>query len=132
MSNKKVNSQKLRSFSQNNNSKLEREKQLNQKLNSELLTINVFDQTWSNANLQVNQLTDGTPIVFADTKEKWEECLVLIDQIIRHQPYEAYMHMGRGLILNKLNYKETACNSWRRAFELGNTESHSYLQQYCE
>ncbi len=64
--------------------------------------------------------------------EKWEECLVLIDQIIRHQPYEAYMHMGRGLILNKLNNKETACNSWRRAFELGNTESHTYLQQYCE
>ena len=64
--------------------------------------------------------------------EKWEECLVLIDQIIRHQPYEAYMHMGRGLILNKLNNKETACNSWRRAFELGNTESHTYIQQYCE
>ena len=64
--------------------------------------------------------------------ERWEECLVLIHQILRHQPYESYMHMGRGLILNKLNYKETACKSWRRAFELGNTESQNYIQKYCE
>jgi uncharacterized protein (TIGR02145 family) len=43
-------------------------------IESESKYIKIGSQNWADLNLQVTQLNDGTEIVFANTKEKWEEC----------------------------------------------------------
>ena len=95
------------------NSKIESEKQLNQKLNSELSTIDVFDQTWSKSNLQVKQLTDGTPIVFADTKEKWEECFQNKLPAYCIHPKDSTGEFGFLYNIHAIQSKKLAPEGWR-------------------
>ena len=95
------------------NSEIENEKQLIQKLSGNLLAISVIDQTWANANLQVTQLIDGTPIEFADTKEKWDECFEKKKPAYCIHPNDSSGEFGFLYNIYAIQSKKLAPEGWR-------------------
>lgn len=61
-----------------------------------------------------------------------EEAITDYNWAIYLRPQRDTTYLLRGNCLKKLNNHQKACSDWKRAFELGNPDSYSLIQTYCQ
>lgn len=65
-------------------------------------------------------------------KKDYNEIHHILDAVIRNQPYDKEAFFGRGFLFQEQGETEKACQSWKRATVLGDIDSESMLQRYCQ
>jgi uncharacterized protein (TIGR02145 family) len=82
-------------------------------IESETKYIKIGIQNWANLNLQVTQLNDGTEIVFADTKEKWDDCFQMKIPAYCIHPNDSSNSFGFLYNMYALQSNKLAPSGWR-------------------
>jgi len=63
---------------------------------------------------------------------QFQEALAYYDSAAQLNPQNDKVLTGRGVALFNLDQVETACESWRKAVELGSATSQIHLNEYCK